>query len=90
MSHHSHQPAADFSYFAVLLLLAYVLSSAPRYVRDFRQFHHEINIEKASPLQKVLKAGRFYTIDPYIRVWNRISSGRSANELAAFVTPVSR
>ena len=90
MSYNTHQTSTELSYIAVLLLLAYVLSSAPRYLREFRQNHQEIKIEKASPFQQVLKIGKYYTIDPYIRVWNHVSPTPSATNIATVQAPVSR
>ena len=90
MSHNTDHTGTQLSYLAVLLLLAYVMSSAPRYLREFRQNHHEIKIEKVSPLQQVLKIGKYYTVDPYIRVWNRLSPAPATTNLAAVEEPVSR
>ncbi len=72
----------ELSYLTVLLLLAYVLSSAPRYLREFRQNHQEIKIEKVSPIQQVLKLGKYYTIDPYIKVWHRLAPAPANENLA--------
>lgn len=82
MSHHTGQQGMELSYLAVLLLLAYVLSSAPRYMRNFRQNHHDIKIEKISPIQQVLKLGKYYTIDPYIRVWHHLTPAATQENLA--------
>jgi hypothetical protein len=90
MSYNTHQASTDLSYITVLLLLAYVMSSAPRYLREFRQNHQEIKIEKASSLKQVLKIGKYYTVDPYIRVWNRLSPAPSGNTLVAVPAPASR
>lgn len=87
MSQHSNHTGTELSYLTVLLLLAYVMSSAPRYLRDFRQNHKEIRIEKMSPLQQVMKLGKYYTIDPYIRVWNRLSPAPGTSNLAAISEP---
>ena len=82
MSYNTNHTGTDLSYLAVLLLLAYVMSSAPRYFREFRQNHKEIKIEKVSPLHQVLKIGKYYTIDPYIRAWNRLSPTATSDNLA--------
>ena len=73
MAYNTQHSTTDFSYLAVLLLLAYVMSSAPRYIRQFRENHEDIKIEKASPIREVLKLGKYYGIDPYLRVWNQLS-----------------
>ena len=75
MRHTIKAASVDFSYVAVLLLLAYVLSSAPRYVRNFRENTQDIKIEKVSPLKEVLKLGKYYGVDPYLRAWNRLVPG---------------
>lgn len=87
----------DFSYLAVLLLLAYVLASAPKYVRHIRSNTNDTKIEKISPVKEVLKLGKYYAIDPYVRVWTRLSptkdktmpSGTPVN-LAVIKNPPSR
>jgi len=86
MSYHTQHSGIEFSYLAVLLLLAYVMSSAPKYVRKFRENHEDIKIEKTSPIQQVLKIGKYYTIDPYIRTWKRLSPG-SSNNIATVQNP---
>ena len=90
MSYNTNHTGTELSYLAVLLLLAYVLSSAPRYLREFRQNHHDIKIEKVSPLQQVMKIGKYYTVDPYIRAWNRLSPAPVTTNFAAVKEPVLR
>ncbi len=90
MLHNTNHTGTELSYLAVLLLLAYVMSSAPKYLREFRQNHREIKIEKVTPLQQVLKMGKYYTVDPYIRAWNRLSPASSTTNLADAKEPVSR
>ncbi|MBL7698195.1 MAG: hypothetical protein JNK79_08560 [Chitinophagaceae bacterium] len=75
MRHNTKTASIDFSYLAVLLLLAYVLSSAPRYVRQLKENKEDIKIEKMSPLKEVLKLGKYYGVDPYLRAWNRLTPG---------------
>jgi len=72
----------DFSYLAVLLLLAYVMSSAPKYLKQFNETHEKIRIEQVNPIKQALKIGKAYTIDPYLRAFNKV---RTANysDLAA-------
>jgi len=90
MEYTSQQSTTDLSYIAVLLLLAYFLSSAPKYVRQFREHHNELKIERISPIKQVLKIGKYYTIDPYIRTWNRLTPSSSTSNLASNSIPVSR
>ena len=80
----------ELSYLAVLLLLAYFLSSAPKYVRDFREHHNDIKMESVSPIRQMLKIGKYYTIDPYIRTWNRLTPPSTGNNLATNSTQLSR
>ncbi len=86
MSYNTQNTGIEFSYLAVLLLLAYVMSSAPKYVRQFRENHEDIKIEKVSPFQQVLKIGKYYTVDPYIRTWKKLSPG-SSNNIATVQNP---
>ena len=74
MSYNTQNAGADFSYIAVLLLLAYVMSSAPKYFRQFRENHENIKIEKVSPIKQVIKIGKYYTIDPYLKAWNKLTA----------------
>ena len=74
MSYNTQNAGADFSYIAVLLLLAYVMSSAPKYFRQFRENHENIKIEKVSPIKQVIKIGKYYTIDPYLKAWNKLTT----------------
>jgi hypothetical protein len=79
MEQNSQAASINLSYLAVLLLLAYVLSSAPKYIRNFRENHNDIKIETISPIKKVLKIGRYYAVDPYLRAWNRLVPGRESS-----------
>ena len=88
MSPNTQHSAIDFSYLAVLLLLAYVMSSAPKYFRQFRENHQDIKIEKISPFKQVLQIGKYYTIDPYVRVWNQLNPVKTTN--LATIQNVSR
>lgn len=95
---HTYQTASiDFSYLAVLLLLAYVLASGPKYVRQLKSDTSDIKIEKVSPVKEVLKLGKYYGIDPYVRAWSRLSPSiqktnpaTSNQRLAAIRNPASR
>jgi len=62
------------------------MSSAPKYIQQFRENHEDIKIENVSPLQHVLKIGKHYTIDPYIRSWKKLSPGLT-NNLATVQNP---
>ena len=86
MSPNTQHSAIDFSYLAVLLLLAYVMSSAPKYWRQFRENHQDNKIEKVSPIKQVLQIGKYYTIDPYMRVWNQLNPTKTTN-LATIQNP---
>ena len=97
MQHTNTRAGIDFSYLAVLLLLAYVMSSAPKYIRQFKENHSDIKIEKVSPIREVLKIGKYYGVDPYLKAWNQLVPGKNANvpqqpatTLAAAEAPVSR
>ena len=74
MSQPTTNSSLDFSYLAVILLLAYVLTSAPKYVKQFRQHHEDIKIESVSPIKAVMEIGKAYAIDPYLRAWNHLKS----------------
>lgn len=87
----------DFSYLAVLLLVAYLLTSAPKYLRHIRSTTNDIKIKNSLPVKEVLRLGKYYAIDPYLRAWNHLSpiKGKSTPDgsptnLATIQTPASR
>ena len=87
----------DFSYLAVILLLAYLLTSAPKYLKHIRSSTNDIKIQNTLPVKEVLKLGKYYGIDPYLKAWNRLSPTRdktkpasSPTNLAAIQSPASR
>lgn len=82
MSHDTNTSVLSYSYLAVLLLLAYVLASAPRYVRTFKENHNHIKIEKPAPLRQLMKYTKYYGIDPYVRVWNRLTPSNESRNIA--------
>ena len=90
MSYNTQSAGTDFSYVAVLLLLAYLMSSGPKYLRQFRETHNNIKIESVSPIRQVIQVGKFYTIDPYLKAWNKLKPAQTTHNLAAISNPVSR
>lgn len=82
MRHTFQNSDYNLSYIAVLLLLAYFLSSAPRYVRQVKENFHGQKTEKVSPVRGVLKLGKYYGVDPYKRAWNRLVPGSDKTEPA--------
>ncbi|HUQ66269.1 MAG TPA: hypothetical protein VM101_08945 [Flavitalea sp.] len=79
MSYNTQHSSTDFSYLVVLLLLAYVMNSAPKYIRQFRQTHENIKIQTPIPIKQVLKMGQYYTITPYVQAWVKLSAPVKSN-----------
>jgi hypothetical protein len=78
MAHQLQHPATEFYYVIVLLLLSYVMSSAPRYVRDLRQTQEKsspVQVKPASSWKKILAA---YTIKPYTNAWKKLQQPQLA------------
>jgi hypothetical protein len=96
MQHTNTTAGIEFSYLAVLLLLAYVMSSAPRYVRQFKERKSDIKIERVSPIKEVLKLSKYYAVDPYLKAWNQLVPKKDPTvpqpsvNLAVAGNPVSR
>ena len=60
-------------YFVViLLLLSYVLSSAPRYVRSWRQEESPAKKAATTPLREIKKAVNIYALQPYKKIWQQL------------------
>lgn len=90
MTHNSSTSSLDFSYIAVLLLLAYVMSSAPKYIQNFRENHNNIKIENVSPVKQVLRFTKYYAVDPYLRAFNSLTPHLNKISLASLNSAVSR
>lgn len=72
MAQQLQHPATELYYVIVLLLLSYVMSSAPKYVRDWRENQDKtapIPLRHPSSWKKVLAA---YTIQPYTNAWKKL------------------
>lgn len=82
MSHDTNTSVLSYSYLAVLLLLAYVLASAPRYVRTFKQNHNHIRIENPAPLRQLINYTKYYGIDPYVRVLKQLTPSTADRNMA--------
>jgi hypothetical protein len=82
-------------FIVILLLLAYVLSSAPRFVRQWRNTESDIKIETISPLRYFIQAGKFYAIDPIVKIWEAlkplknwaINHPNSSGQIHGFIHP---
>lgn len=72
MAHNTETASTELNFIVILLLLAYVLSSAPRYVRQLKDPEKGVKIENTSPIRQVLKAGMVYTVDQYLKIWKTI------------------
>jgi len=75
MAQQVHNTHPDFASIAILLLLSYVLSSAPRFVRNLqREAPVPAAVQQQSTRNGWIEIGKAYTIDPYLRAWNRLSA----------------
>jgi hypothetical protein len=65
------QHTGNPTYFVViLLLLSYVMSSAPKYLRDMKEEPApKTAVDAPGLLDQVKKLAKAYTIAPYQRVW---------------------
>jgi hypothetical protein len=72
MSHDTNTSVLSYSYLFVLLLIAYVMASAPRYVRTFKEHHNNLKLEKVSPLRQVIRFTKYYSVDPYLKAWKSL------------------
>ena len=81
MAQQLHHPASETYFVIILLLLSYVMSSAPRYIREWRAVH-----EKSIPGKHVRrtdwkKALNAYTIQPYKNAWKQLQPHNVADLL---------
>jgi hypothetical protein len=83
MAQQLNHPASEVSYIIILLLLSYVMSSAPKYVRDWRE-----NQEKTIP--RIENPGTSWkewitstTIAPYLNAWKKLQESPQITGLAA-------
>jgi hypothetical protein len=83
MAQQLHHPATEFYFVVILLLLSYVMSSAPRYVRDWRDNPGKTGpgIEKNGDYWKKVVAA--YTIQPYTNAWQTLMSPGQNKGIAA-------
>lgn len=73
MAQQLHHPASDTYYVVILLLLAYVMSSAPRYMRDLKNSNDKSTPSPTSPITEWKKALNVYTIQPYKNAWKQLT-----------------
>jgi hypothetical protein len=65
---HTH---LDLGYLAIILLLAYVLTSAPRYVRNFDKGRDLQKTEHRSVTRQVVDAGKL-AVNEYVKAWKLV------------------
>ena len=65
------QTHLDLGYLGVILLLAYVLSSAPRYVRNFDKSRDLQKTEHRSITHQVIDAGKL-AVNEYVKAWKLV------------------
>ena len=75
------QTHADTGYLAIVLLLAYVLSSAPKFVRNLEHDKQPAKTEHKSFTRNMIKAGKS-AVQQYVRAWERVQGS-----LTPAVTP---
>jgi hypothetical protein len=74
MAQQLHPSDTDLSFLMILMLMSYVLCSAPKFIRQMKNYKKEIRIEAVTPIKTLIKAGRFYAIEPYKRMWTYLQS----------------
>lgn len=67
-------PASELYFVMVLLLLSYVMSSAPRYVRQMKVEHQKKAPVPVRPAQSWKTLLNAYTIRPYTRAWKQLQT----------------
>lgn len=72
MSQSLHHPANESYFIVILLLMAYVMSSAPRYVREFRNQPEKTIPVPAAPVQQWKEVLKAYSIQPYMNAWHQL------------------
>lgn len=82
MAQPHHSPINESYYIVILLLIAYVMSSAPRYVREFREQQEKTWPVPSAPAIEWKETLKAYTIQPYVNAWHRLRPG---TELAAIL-----
>lgn len=65
------QTHADIGYLGIVLLLAYVLTSAPRYVRSFGKDREPHKTEHRSITRQVVNAGKL-AVNEYVKAWKLV------------------
>lgn len=73
MAQQPHTFPSDTYYIVILLLLSYVMSSAPRFVKEWRNNTEMEMRMPAPPLFDWKKALDAYTIQPYRSAWNKLA-----------------
>ena len=66
------QSKTDIYFIVILLLLSYVMSSAPRYLREMKVPQQKAPKESPSFMEQVIRMGKAYTITPYQKVWQNL------------------
>jgi len=75
MAQQSSRTGSHLYFFAILVLLSYVLSSAPRYVRQMRDVNAPGAAPSAEVFRQLISVGKAYTIEPYKKVWDGWNPG---------------
>ena len=73
MAQQLHHPAKEIYFGAILLMLSYVMSSAPRYVREWRETHQKVVPAGVQPRVQWKKIVSAYTIEPYSNAWKALT-----------------
>jgi hypothetical protein len=81
MAQQLHHPASETYFLVILFLLAYVMSSAPRFVREWKKADEKSLFQPPSPAISWKKALHAYTIQPYKNAWKQMSPKMELAEL---------
>jgi hypothetical protein len=65
------QTHADIGYLGIVLLLAYLLTSAPRYVRNFEKEREPHRTEHKSITRQMVNAGKL-AVNEYVKAWKLV------------------
>ena len=72
MAQQLHYPGRELYFGAILLMLSYVMSSAPRYVREWRETHEKVVPAGVQPRVQWKKVVSAYTVEPYSNAWKAL------------------
>lgn len=72
MSQAASSSSSDLHYIVILFLVAYLLTSAPTFVREWRKQETKPRMESVTGIGQIIKAGKTYGVDPFVKMWKAV------------------